>query len=396
MTERLYYTDPTLLEFDTEIVETGRDGDRHYTILRQSAFYPTSGGQQFDTGTLNGTPVIDVVEDESHDVRHVTVQPIGAVGDRVSGVVNRERRLRHRRQHTAQHILSQSFIRCLGAETVSVHLGEEYGAVELDREDITDHDLAEVESYSNGIVADSFPVKIMFVEGEAIDRLPLRKIPERSGPLRVIKVGEFDYSACGGTHCANSSEVLGIKLVGTEKIRGHLLVKFLSGEQVREDYISRYRVTNLLSQELTCHIDDLPARFEKLTDENKQLRKELAELQKELLPIKATQLAERVRQFGEHGLVAEDMGDYDRKGLGQLAGVVAEKANGVAMLYSDGRVVIATSESGDFDAGAIAREISIKLGLKGGGNARQSQLGGATPAQLSECAEIIGRMMRNG
>ncbi|HKK21369.1 MAG TPA: DHHA1 domain-containing protein [candidate division Zixibacteria bacterium] len=396
MTERLYYTDPALLEFDTEIVETGRAGDRHYTILRQSAFYPTSGGQQFDTGTLNETPVVDVVEDESHEVRHITEQPVGAVGDHVRGIVDRQRRRRHRRQHTAQHILSQSLIRCLGAETVSVHLGEEYGAVELNREEVSDSDLAEVESFANQVVADSLPVKIMFVEGEEIDKLPLRKIPDRSGPLRVIRVGEFDYSACGGTHCVNTSEVIGIKLVGTEKIRGHLLVKFLSGEQVWEDYDARFRVTNLLSQELTCHIEDFPAKFEKLSEENKQLRKDLAELQKELLPIKATQLAENVRRIGEHGLVAEDIGAYDKKGIGQLAGAVAEKANGVAMLYSDGRVVIATSESSGLDAGAMAREITTRLGLKGGGNARQSQLGGATSEQLSECAEIVGRMMGNG
>ncbi len=297
--------------------------------------------------------------------------------------------MRHRRQHTAQHILSQSFIRCLSAETVSVHLGEEYGAVELNRDELSEDQLEEVERFANRIVADGLPVKILFVEGDELDRLPLRKIPHRTGPLRVIQVGEFDYSACGGTHCVNSSEVLGIKLIGTEKIRGHLLVNFLSGEQAWEDYRARFRVTSLLSQQLTCHINDLLVRFDKLTEENKQLRKEQAEAQKQLLPIKASQLASKVKG----SLVAEDIGPFDKKLIGQLAGMVASQIEGLALLLSEERLTVAAADGTKFDAGEIARRLGSECGLKGGGNARQAQLGGASPEQFSRYVKIVNDVM---
>src|SRR5512140_2783635 len=108
LTERLYYHDPSLLEFEGTIVATTQKDDHYVTVLDRSAFYPTSGGQQFDTGTLNGVPVVDVI-DADHDVLHITAEPIGEAGRKVTGSVDAPRRQRHRQQHTAQHILSQVF-----------------------------------------------------------------------------------------------------------------------------------------------------------------------------------------------------------------------------------------------------------------------------------------------
>ncbi len=396
MTERLYYTDPDLLEFSSEITETGNAGERYFTVLKASAFYPTSGGQQFDTGFLNDIPVIKVVEDEAHLVRHLTAKPVGQAGDHVKGRIDKERRTRHRRQHTAQHILSQAFIQTARAETVSVHLGEDYGAVELNRDSLDEKDLMEAETFANRIVGESLPIDILFVSVDEIDRIPLRKVPDRSGTLRVIKIGELDYSACGGTHCRRTSEVLCVKLVGTEKIRGRLLVRFLSGEQALEDYAMRYNVTSQLSQSLTCHVSDLPGKFEKLAEENRTLRRDVSEMQKELIPIKASQLSNMARPAGSCQLVVCDIGVFDSKALGQLAGLVASQIGGVALLYSEGRAIIATSEASGCDAGAMARELVSSQGLKGGGNIRQAQLGGAQAERLPLYTEIVTKLMSHG
>jgi len=379
MTERLYYSDAYLLEFTSRIVESGVRGENRFTILDRSAFYPTSGGQQHDTGLLNEVDIIEVIESESGDVLHLSQKPVGKPGDEVTGLVDADRRRQHRQQHTAQHIISQVLVRHYELETVSVHLGQEYGAIELEIKDFTPEQLDRVQTSVDEIVQANLSVEIMFADSDKLDSIPLRRIPTREGKLRIIRIGEFDYSACGGTHCHNTAEVGMIKIIGTEKMRGRTAVRFLSGSQAVRDYAERFAATDTLSRMLTCHPNDLADKIEKLTSENKALKKELTALQKELLPQKVTALAEKAESRGGRAVLFEDFGDYDQHLASQLAGQTADRIDGVAGLFINGRLIIATSEASGLDAGKIARMIAQQTGMKGGGNNRLAQMGGGDP-----------------
>jgi alanyl-tRNA synthetase len=229
LTDRLYYHDPDLLEFEAVISSVHKREAKVGTVLDRSAFYPTSGGQLHDIGRLNGVAVIDVEEDEDGQVVHVTESTVGEVGRRIQGAVDAERRWRHRQQHTAQHILSALCANLYNAETVSVHLGESYGAVELDVPAVSDSDMTQLEAEANRVVREAQPVEILLLSPEEAQRLALRRPPAREGIIRIIKTGELDWSACGGTHCRNTAQVGLIKLAGTEKLRGHCVVRFLAG-----------------------------------------------------------------------------------------------------------------------------------------------------------------------
>ena len=389
MTERLYYRNAALLEFEAEIVEQGPHGDKFYTVLNRSAFYPTSGGQLFDTGFLNDIEVTEVLETEDGAVRHITAQPVGEVGDKVTGRVDKARRQRNRQIHTAQHILSQAFVRLYGLDSVSVHLGEEYANIELNTSGLTSEQLREAENLANEIIRDNLSVEVIFADEDLLKHLPLRKIPERTGTLRIIKIDDFDCSACGGTHCHFTAEVGCIKIIGYEKVRGRSQVKFLSGNLAFEDYRSRFEISDILSRELTCHFTDLPDKINKLTAGQKDAGREIARLQKELLPIQAEKLAVNKKTVGKLTLCDSIISDLDQSLVGQLATMTADKIEGAALLLAGDRLYLAVSERTGLKAGEIIKKFAAQTGLRGGGGPKLAQVGGVKTENFDKYREVI-------
>ena len=395
MTERLYYKDSELLEFDATIVESGEAGPPLFVVLDRSAFYPTSGGQSHDTGRLNDVPVIDVVETATGEVRHLISESIGPAGTRVRGVVDKVRRRRNRQNHTAQHILSAAFFRLYGHRTMSVHLGDEYGAIELQVETISDEQVREVETVANEAIADNVPVEVMFVDSRQIDTLPLRKEPQREGELRIIRIGEFDYSACGGTHCSTSGGVGLVKIIGMDKIRGRVLIKYLAGSLAVSDYARRFEVTDDLAKSFTCHYTDLSAKVGKVRDEAAALRRQLVEAQKELLPIKAEQLSQNPRLCGRYKLVMDRIPGVELSTASRLAGLVADRIAGVVVFFADDKLVLAASAQAGLHAGNLVKRLAAQSGLKGGGNERVAQLGGVQEDLSEQIQNAIVTILQN-
>ena len=393
MTDRLYYNDSNLLEFTGTITAIGRLNNRFYTVLDRSAFYPTSGGQSHDTGTLGDALVVDVSVSDSGEVRHLTDTEVGPVGMQVTGRINKERRRRNCQNHTAQHLLSAAFDRLFGFRTVSVHLGEEYGAVELNTPEIAGEKLDDAERVANEIIGDNLTVDTLFVDSAEAGRLPLRKPPPKEGTLRIIRIDDFECSACGGTHCTTTGGVGLIKIIGTEKLRGNSLVKFLSGRLAYEDYLLRFEVSNLLARQFTCHPGDLPSRIEKLTGENKELRRQLSEARKELLPVMLDRLGRTVSTDFGVPTVIQQLTEVDPGQLVHLASRVAEHIGGLAALQLNDRIVLATSDGSGLKAGVLARELAAAADLKGGGNDRVAQLGGADATRLDFYRETLGKLL---
>ena len=389
MTERLYYKDPALMEFDAKIIEAGINNGKDFVVLDRTAFYPASGGQPHDLGLINNVKVIDVIENESGAIKHIIEKSVGKTNDTIHGQIDIVRRQYFRQLHTAQHILSRAFMNLLNSETVSVHLGEEYGAVELNSSSVTVEQCQQAENLSNQIIHENSPIEIIFADNKQAALLPLRKKPERTGTIRIIKIGELDWSACGGTHCSNTAEVGLIKVIGAEKQREHALVKFLAGTKAKEDYDSRFNVTDQLSKSLTCSLSDLPFRVSKLSHENKQLRSQLSALQKELLPVKVKELSKTATKVKDCNVVFADVTGFDSKLLTQLTAELASNINGLAALLLENRICTAASPDSKLDASLIVKELSTKFNLKGGGNKNMAQLGGVDPVKFDDYKQAL-------
>ena len=218
MTERLYYTDASCLEFDGTVVASDTIDGRASVVLDRTAFYPTSGGQPFDVGTLDDVAVTDVVDLEDGRIAHVVSRPIDP-GRVVHGRVDAARRFDHMQQHTGQHILSAAFDALHGARTVGLHLGAVVSSLDLDTP-LGPEAIAAAESAANRVVWEDRRVSIRFASPDEAASIQLRKEPARTGPLRIVEVEGYDRSACGGTHVATAGQVGVIAVKSWEKLRG--------------------------------------------------------------------------------------------------------------------------------------------------------------------------------
>lgn len=395
MTERLYYSDPFLREFSahvSDIREASRaDGVSVWQIaLDRTAFYPSSGGQPFDTGMLtassrNGTvldaPVESVEEDEQGTVWHFTRKPI-AVGTKVHGTIDWPRRLDHMQQHSGQHLLSAVFARELNAPTVSFHLGEAVSTIDLATGAIAHHSLERVERIANEIIAEDRPVTIRTIGRSNAEALltegKLRKLPERDGNIRLIEIADYDVNACGGTHVRSTGQIGGLLLRGVEKVTRGIRVSFVCGLRAAtaagQDFIVVSRATALLS----ATGDEIPSAIERLKLEAKQGEKERQRLREELARYHSVRLV--VEEQMHHGLrlVSRIFRDRDPEYVRLLASDLgASVPRTVALLVSaenwPARIVLARSRDIDLHCGALLREKLASHGLRGGGSAELAQ-----------------------
>jgi len=377
MTERIYYTEPFRTEFDAVVTAIAEHDGRRRVLLDRTAFYPTSGGQPFDTGTLNGIRVQEVVEREDGAIEHLIDGRLDR-GDQVHGVVDWPRRFEHMQQHTGQHILSAAFDRLHRARTVGFHLGAITSTLDLDR-DLGTEAIAAAEAEANRVVWEDRPVTIRFASDEEAAGLPLRKEPGRSGTLRLIEVDDFDLSACGGTHVARTGAVGIVAVKSFERFRGGTRVEFVCGGRalawlrtLRDAISGSLRYLSVLPEEL-------PAAIERAQAESKDLRRVIKGLQEKLAGHEAEALAGRAREAGGRRQVVEAVEGWDAGGLKVLALAVAARPGHVVALFSTtgpALVVIARAPDVPVDAAAALRALIQRFGGKGGGKADLAQGGG--------------------
>jgi alanyl-tRNA synthetase len=381
---RLYYTDATCRRFDAVVTRAFEHDGRPAVVLDQSAFYPSSGGQPHDTGTLAGVAVTDVV-DVDGEVVHVLATPV-AEGQSVRGEIDWPRRFDHMQQHTGQHVLSAAFEQVCGAATISFHMGTETSTIDLAAV-VSVADVERAVDEANRVVWDDRPVGVRFVSDAEARTLPLRKESARQGELRIVEVPGCDLSACGGTHVPRTGVIGLIAVVGTEKFKGGLRVSFVCGgralrslRQLRDVVAGSVRALSVLPQEL-------PVAIEKLQGESKGLRKTVVALQSSLAGHEADRLLAAAPVSSRHAIV-EVFDGWDATGLKAIASALIARAPVAVALVAPGPpalVVIACAPAAGRDAGAIVRRVTERFGGRGGGRADLAQAGGveAAPADLA-------------
>ncbi|MGE3489739.1 MAG: DHHA1 domain-containing protein [Vicinamibacterales bacterium] len=378
MTTRLYYTEPYRTEFDATVTAVDVVDGRPCVTLDQTAFYPTSGGQPFDTGTLGGAAVSDVIDREDGTIAHVTAASL-RVGEVVQGVVDWARRFDHMQQHTGQHVLSAAFDRLFGVRTESFHMGTVSATIDLARE-VSAIEVAKAEDEANRIVWEDRPVAIRFATAEEAAAMPLRKEPARTGALRLIEVEDFDLSACGGTHVARTGAIGVIAIGGWEKFRGGSRVEFLCGGRA----LTRFRMwrDSLAATQkfLSVAPEEMAAAVERMQADSKARQRTLRGFQEKLATHEAHALLEKATRAGEHLVLIETLDGWDAQGLKAIAvAAAAAQPNAVVALFSAATpalVVIARGSAATADAGALLKGLVAEFGGKGGGKPDLAQGGG--------------------
>ena len=387
VTERLYYTDPYLTSFEAAVV-ADRDLDgRRGVILDRTAFYPSSGGQPFDTGTLGASRVVDVIETEDGDVLHLIDgdRPHG----RVTGRIDWARRFEHMQQHTGQHILSAAFDRLLQVRTVSFHLGSAAASIDLARE-VTPAEILSAEDEANHVVWEDRPVTIRFVDAGEAAALPLRKESTRTGRLRIIEVEGFDVSACGGTHVARTGSIGIIVVSSWERFKGGSRVEFRCGGRALGAHRTLRDSVAAAVKLISVAPDELSQGVERLQAERRDLQRRAKDLEARVAAFEADALAGGAVDLGGVRTVITAL-DLDINGLKTVAQRIVNRPGHAAVLVSSATpvsVVVARSADVPIDAGSVLRRLTSRFGGKGGGRPELAQGGGlqAAPGDVADAA----------
>ena len=371
MSMRNYYNDSYTRHFDANVVEVSGNADVPWAVLDASYFYPTSGGQPHDTGRIGSARVIDVsIRPADGAVVHTLDAPI-AIGP-VAATIDDERRFDHMQQHTGQHILSQAFIRVANASTIGFHLGAESVSIDLNDGRLSEARIAEAAEVANQVVSGNAAVRAWFPDATELESLPLRKVPDVDGALRVVAIGDFDYSACGGTHVACTGEVGLLSVLRVERMKRGTRIEFLAGHRARADYARKHAIVQTLSAALTCAQPDLPAAVERLSSSLSEARRALNAYRERDLDVEAQRIAESANdRIGGWTVVPVAFADRSIDDVKGLALRITEAPDRIALLVASGprtQLVFARSENVSLDLKpAFEGALAALGGGKGGG-----------------------------
>jgi alanyl-tRNA synthetase len=394
MTIRLYYSDSYLKEFSGLVLQRHIIGGRPAVVLDQTAFYPTSGGQPNDTGTLGNALVLDVIENEAGDILHVL--DADPADNRVRGQIDWTRRFDHMQQHTGQHILSQAFIVAAQAPTVSFHLGQETSTIDIDLAPPPVSVIEETETLATRIVFEDRPVNIFSSDREKLSSLGIRKESQREGEIRVIDVEGFDRSACGGTHVRRTGEIGMICILGFERYKGGTRVEFVAGYRALKKFHGDNEILKRLGKIYSSSPDLLPELSEKLLQERSALSRDNQKLHEQILEMEAADLLLNAKKTGSGVMVRRVFAGRNLETIKLLAHKLAATPHACAVLATDScQLVIARSADMTGNCNEAIKQVTAKFGGRGGGKPELAQAGGIPSGSLKSCLDALEEFFSN-
>ena len=352
-------------------------------LLDRTAFYPESGGQLADRGKLHGIDVSDVQVDADGALHHVLVGEPPDIGAEVACHIDAERRRVHMALHTGQHILSRALLDTAQAETVSARLGETACTIDVNIANLAERDVARAEDLANAVIEGDVVIRSFFPDPAELARLPLRREPKVSDHVRVIQIGDFDFTPCGGTHCLRSAQVGLVHIVGIERYKGGTRVTFGAGRRAREQLVGESVLLRALAQELSSGPHDVPAAVEKLRRELLATREALGQARARLAQRAADEIIGAAQAEGRDMVIAQ-LDDASAELLRAVAKRVTELPQAVAILAGRDEegapVVVARGSASGFDCGGFLKRAAQAAGGRGGGRPERAE--GRIPANV--------------
>jgi alanyl-tRNA synthetase len=398
LTERIYYRNASVREFRATVLSALRSGGKMLIELDRTAFYPTSGGQPHDVGTIGSANVVDVL-DSGDAIQHVVEGTAPTVGSEVIGRIDDKRRVDHTQQHSGQHVLSQSFEKAGKLQTVSFHLGAETSTIDLDQPTINSATVRVAEDIANGIVFDDRLVVIHFASANEIERFALRKPTDREGEVRIVDVEGFDRSACGGTHVERTGQIGPIKVRRWERRGPTTRIEFVCGWRALRDYTLRLETTHAVAERLSVADHEVSDAVFRVVDELKKANDQLDRLRDSLLDAEADRLASGATTIPNNSsirLVRQSFVDRSPDELKRLALRLVMGSPTVVLLGSSGartNLLFAQSTGLPYDLARILRDVAHLAGARGGGTLNLAQGGGPASTLVDTVLDAAVRLL---
>lgn len=396
MTERLYYDHAYLRSFDARVLEVKEENGEYLIRLDRSAFYPTSGGQPYDTGTLGEAVVLDVFVQKDGEVWHKTDRPLTA-GEEVHGEIDFERRFDHMQQHAGEHMLANAAYRLLGGHTIGLHLGKDFSTIDMDlpggRTHITLEEIHALEDDVNKNIQKNVPIRCYFPSPEELDRLPLRKPPTVKEHVRIVQIGDYEYCACGGTHPESAGEIGLVKILSATPSRGKLRLAFVCGMRAFMEFRKRYEVLERAANALSTSWEGFDVQVDALLEKARNAEFLLRQEKKASALKEAEALYKEAEEANGRKIVMHAFSGIGMEGLREAGNAIIEKGNAVALLADAAEkgylLFFARSKDLDVNIGAVLSSACKKCGGKGGGKSDFAQGSAQDISVLDEAFRIL-------
>ncbi|PEO34256.1 alanyl-tRNA editing protein [Bacillus toyonensis] len=377
--QKLYYIDAYTKDFTTKIIKQDYDKeDNLYVVLNETAFYPTGGGQPYDTGTLNGTLVTNV-EEVNGEIRHFIAEQLETA--EVEGKINWERRFDHMQQHAAQHILSAAFWDHFNIPTIGFHLGKETVTIDLETENLPAETIEKAVQIANNIVFENHPIRIQWMNLEEAKTLPLRKEPTLTENIRVVIIQNFDYNGCGGTHPRRTGEVGLIQVLNWERNKGGIRLTFIAGWRTLKLMGQQQQIMKDVSKQLNSSETDIPAKVAQLLISQKENEKAIQTINEKLLFAEANELLQQPAEIHAGFLISKVFTNRSMQEVAKLSAIIIEQQEHAITYFvieNDDKLqcILACGKTVTLDMNALLKDALPAIEGKGGGNKKSARGGG--------------------
>jgi len=401
-TIRRYYDDTSQTQFEATVLHCAeiessalnlssevQGTPTHAIILDHTLFYPEGGGQLGDSGMLGGATVFDTHID-GDVILHLTDAPLAGT---VNGEVSWERRKQLMDHHTSVHIIGGSARALLGPHIwqAGSSKGERYARLDVTHfQRLTRDDLDAIEDHANAIIAANPPVEKMVMERAEADAQFGFELyqggPPKHSQIRIIRIGEHDVQACGGTHHDQAGEIGEVRIIRSSQVQdGVERLQIVAGETAREHARRQERLLAESAEALGVSVDDLPKTVNRFFEEWKSQQKKIETLEAEIVRLRTSGGGdEAVEKDGIRYIVMEATGEL--KQMQNMVGELTRDASKptVAVVGSregGGKLIVAITEgtaaAESHNAVEILNAISSHIGGGGGGRPTFAQGGGS-------------------
>lgn len=380
MTEKIYYTDQYLKEFEAVVVScTETENGKYNILLDRTAFFPEGGGQDADSGTLNGKEIEYVFED-GDDVLHVCSEKF-EIGEKVKGIIDFDKRFLIMQKHSGEHIFCGVSHSLYGVENVGFHIGSECITVDFDKM-LTPEEVRKAEVITNRIIWEDRKITSSFPTHEEAENIEFRSKKEIKGQIRLVTIEDCDVCACCGTHVNTTGEIGIVKITSLTKKRSGASITMQIGKDAFEDYSAKHDELAKLSNMLALKPLEIAEGVQRLKDE-------IANLKYELAKVKLDSFAEKVKDLsGPLAIVFEK--DLTPDEVRKMCDLLADKVTVAAVLSgSDEAGYKYTLASRTTDLRQLAKDFNSALSGRGGGKPEMVQ------GNVQESREKIEEFLRS-
>lgn len=383
MTEKLFYEDSFLKEFDAVVLRCCPMGEKYEVVLNRTAFFPEGGGQYADTGWLGEAEVLDVQE-KGDEVFHYVTKPLPE-GETVHGGIRWEERFMKMQQHTGEHIVSGIIHRKFGYNNVGFHLGSEDCTMDFDGE-MTLTQLREVETEVNRAVFSDLTVEESYPSKEALNAMSYRSKIEIEGQVRIVTIPGYDVCACCAPHVKRTGEIGIVKLIDSRRYKGGMRVTMLCGVRALEDYRRKEASVKRISSTLCAKNDVVAEAVEQLKADRDELKNTIVQLQRQLMAHKVKDLPE------DEDVIWLFEPDLDGSGPRELMNLVLGSGKRICGVFAGNweegyRYVVGSRQE---DVRPIAKELNEQFQGRGGGKPEMVQ--GSLKGTEEALRKILGKM----